>query len=318
MTTQNPSIELTFHDNQLLPMLYGEQNTNLKDISKKLEVNVACRGNLLTITGDKSSSVVAEKVLRRLYHQLQHGQEVTTREVDDAIRIISEESTGADLFPEHDLVIKTWKKSIQPRSLNQRKYIQELHTNDLVFGLGPAGTGKTYVAAAMGVSLLKQGIVDRLILSRPAVEAGERIGFLPGDLKDKIDPYLRPLYDALYDTMPGEQVEKCMENGDIEIAPLAFMRGRTLSNAYVILDEAQNTTPIQMKMFLTRLGENSKMVVTGDVSQVDLPGGTTSGLKDATERLKDLDQVSIVKLTEKDIVRHGLVTKIVNAYESKE
>ncbi len=319
MTITPPSsVELEFHDNQLLPMLYGEQNANLKSVSKKLSVEVACRGNLLTITGDASSSVIAEKVFRRLYHQLQHGQEVTAREVDDAIRIIGEESTGADLFPEHDLVIKTWKKNIQPRSLNQRKYIQQLHTHDLVFGMGPAGTGKTYVAAAMGVSLLKQGVVDRLILSRPAVEAGERIGFLPGDLKDKVDPYLRPLYDALYDTMPGEQVEKCIENGDIEIAPLAFMRGRTLSNAYVILDEAQNTTPIQMKMFLTRLGENSRMVVTGDASQVDLPSGMPSGLKDAADRLKGLDRVAIVNLTEKDIVRHGLVTQIVNAYESKE
>ena len=224
---------------------------------------------------------------------------------------------AADAQNLSDIVLKTKKRHIYPRSATQAAYIQEMMKNELVFGLGPAGTGKTYLAVALAVSMMLEGKIDKIILSRPAVEAGENLGFLPGDLKEKVDPYLRPLYDALYEMLPAEQVDKKIALGEIEIAPLAFMRGRTLSNAFVILDEAQNTTPMQMKMFLTRLGENSRMVVNGDLSQVDLPRGTISGLRDALETLKDTSGISSVRFSATDVVRHGLVAKIVKAYEEK-
>ena len=216
-----------------------------------------------------------------------------------------------------NLVLKTKKRHIYPRSATQAEYIQTMMQNELVFGLGPAGTGKTYLAVALAVSMMLEGTIDKIILSRPAVEAGENLGFLPGDLKEKVDPYLRPLYDALYEMLPAEQVDKKITLGEIEIAPLAFMRGRTLSNAFVILDEAQNTTPMQMKMFLTRLGENSRMVVNGDLSQVDLPHGVISGLRDALDVLKGTPNIASVRFTAEDVVRHGLVAKIVQAYEKK-
>lgn len=216
-----------------------------------------------------------------------------------------------------EIVLKTKKRYIYPRSATQAKYITEMMQNELVFGLGPAGTGKTYLAVALAVSMMLEGAVDKIILSRPAVEAGENLGFLPGDLKEKVDPYLRPLYDALYEMLPAEQVDKKLALGEIEIAPLAFMRGRTLSNAFVILDEAQNTTPMQMKMFLTRLGENSRMVVNGDLSQVDLPRGVISGLRDALDTLKGISNIGSVTFSANDVVRHGLVAKIVKAYEEK-
>ena len=215
------------------------------------------------------------------------------------------------------MVLKTKKRHIYPRSAVQAEYIQAMMNNELVFGLGPAGTGKTYLAVALAVSMMLEGVIDKIILSRPAVEAGENLGFLPGDLKDKVDPYLRPLYDALYEMLPSDQVDKKIALGEIEIAPLAFMRGRTLSNAFVILDEAQNTTPMQMKMFLTRLGENSRMVVNGDLSQVDLPRGVISGLRDALEVLKGTANIASVRFSASDVVRHGLVAKIVKAYEDK-
>ena len=216
-----------------------------------------------------------------------------------------------------EIVLKTRKKHIYPRTANQANYILEMMKNELVFGLGPAGTGKTYLAVALAVTMMCEGKIDKIILSRPAVEAGENLGFLPGDLKDKVDPYLKPLYDALYEMLPADQVDKKIESGEIEIAPLAFMRGRTLSNAFVILDEAQNTTAMQMKMFLTRLGENSRMVVNGDLSQTDLPNRCISGLKDALATLRNIDNISSVTFTENDVVRHGLVAKIVKAYEAK-
>jgi phosphate starvation-inducible protein PhoH and related proteins len=221
-------------------------------------------------------------------------------------------------FADDAEALPTWKRAIAPRSPTQAEYLEALQRNEMVFGLGPAGTGKTYLAVAMGVWMLKQRRVDRIILSRPAVEAGERLGFLPGDMKEKVDPYLRPLYDALYDMMPGDQVERRVGSGEIEVAPLAFMRGRTLSNSFVILDEAQNTTPTQMKMFLTRLGENSRMAVTGDLTQTDLPMGAKSGLRDALETLQGVPGIGFVQFTHKDVVRHPLVTRIVQAYDKRE
>jgi phosphate starvation-inducible PhoH-like protein len=217
-----------------------------------------------------------------------------------------------------DLSLRTRKRHISPRSPAQAAYVRAMHNHDLVFGLGPAGTGKTYLAVAMAVAMMVKGRIDRLVLSRPAVEAGERLGFLPGDLKDKVDPYLRPLYDALYDMLPGDQVMNRLQNGDIEVAPIAFMRGRTLSNCFIILDEAQNTTPVQMKMFLTRLGENSRMVVTGDLTQVDLPAGARSGLTDAVETLGGVEGIATIRFTEADVVRHPLVTRMVRAYEGQD
>ena len=250
----------------------------------------------------------------RLYQRVKAGQPVDPGEVDAALRM----ADAGDHGPAGDEpTIKTRKKRISPRSPTQRRYIEAMQRSELVLGLGPAGTGKTYLAVCFAVEMLITGRVDRLVLSRPAVEAGERLGFLPGDMREKVDPYLRPLYDALYDALPADQVMKKLETGEIEIAPLAFMRGRTLANAFVILDEAQNTTPIQMKMFLTRLGENSRMVVTGDLSQVDLPKGVTSGLRDAADTLDGLDSVSFVHFTERDVVRHPLVARIVGAYERR-
>ena len=221
-------------------------------------------------------------------------------------------------FKDNSSTLTTWKRKIAPRSPNQHVYVKSLLRAELAVGVGPAGTGKTYLAVAVAVSMLKNREIDRLILSRPAVEAGERLGFLPGDLKDKVDPYLRPLYDALHDMMGGEQVERMIETGEIEIAPLAFMRGRTLANSFVILDEAQNTTPAQMKMFLTRMGENSRICITGDLSQIDLPFGTKSGLKDALEILTTIPQVKIIEFFSSDVVRHPMVTRIVNAYDQRE
>jgi phosphate starvation-inducible PhoH-like protein len=240
-------------------------------------------------------------------------------EVDAAVRLAASDGTGGnDLFGSQELAIRTRKRFIAPRTPNQALYLKTLRDYELVFGLGPAGTGKTYLAVAQAVQMLMAGHVDRIILSRPAVEAGERLGFLPGDLREKVDPYLRPLYDALHDMLPGEQVIKRLSSGEIEIAPLAFMRGRTLANAFVILDEGQNTTPVQMKMFLTRLGENSRMVVTGDLSQIDLPAGARSGLHDALDALGGVAGIGVVRFGAEDVVRHPLVTKIVSAYDSHE
>jgi phosphate starvation-inducible PhoH-like protein len=264
---------------------------------------------------------IAELALNALYDRLRKKLEVGAAEVDAAIRLAQSPMDGgngaADLQAE-DLTVRTRKRHISPRSPNQATYLRALRSHELVFAVGPAGTGKTYLAVAMAVSLMTEGKVDRIILSRPAVEAGERLGFLPGDLREKVDPYLRPLYDALYDMLPAEQVVSRLANGEIEVAPLAFMRGRTLSNAFVILDEAQNTTPVQMKMFLTRLGENSRMAVTGDLSQVDLPSGQLSGLRDAVDLLADMDTVALVQLTNADVMRHSLVTRIVRAYEARD
>ncbi|MEM7223475.1 MAG: PhoH family protein [Pseudomonadota bacterium] len=315
---------MQFEDNSLLPLLYGEHDQNLARLERQLGVSLASRGNSLSITGKPDSVKCANMALSALYERLKKGMQVGDAEIDAVVRMAQSESdpvmaaAATTAIHTDDLTIRTKKRHVSPRSPGQADYIRALESHELVFGIGPAGTGKTYLAVAKAVAMLAAGKVDRIILSRPAVEAGERLGFLPGDLRDKVDPYLRPLYDALYEMLPAEQVVKRLSNGEIEVAPLAFMRGRTLSNAYIILDEAQNTTPVQMKMFLTRIGENSQMAVTGDLSQVDLPKGQPSGLRDAVALLTRLPEVAVVEFSDSDVVRHSLVTRIVRAYEARE
>ncbi len=308
-------LELEFDNNALLPDLFGPHHENLARVEQALDVTINARGNHLTISGEPQAVSVARRVLDELYIRLKRGQPVGPEEVDADLRMIPHDGLILDAARQ---VIQTHKRHITPRTPTQAKYIQAVEDNVLVMGLGPAGTGKTYLAVAKAVEQLVRGEVDRIILSRPAVEAGEQLGFLPGTMQEKVDPYLRPLYDALFDMLPANQVTRRLENGEIEIAPLAFMRGRTLANAFVILDEAQNTTAVQMKMFLTRLGENARMVVTGDLSQVDLPRGTRSGLRDALDVLSDVEGVGIVTFTERDVVRHPLVRRIVCAYDAAE
>lgn len=304
-------------NNQLVQQLVGAADSNLRLIEKMLNVEILSFGNQLTVKGAASDVESAKNAIELLYNKVSRGIEIGEQEVKAAVRMSGECHTEDDKQNLNDIVLKTKKRYIYPRSATQAKYIQKMMKNELVFGLGPAGTGKTYLAVALAVSMMLEGTIDKIILSRPAVEAGENLGFLPGDLKEKVDPYLRPLYDALYEMLPAEQVDKKLALGEIEIAPLAFMRGRTLANSFVILDEAQNTTPMQMKMFLTRLGENSRMVVNGDLSQVDLPRGVISGLRDALDTLRNVPNISSVTFSSNDVVRHGLVAKIVQAYEEK-
>ena len=310
-------IHFELFNNNLVQQLVGPQDNNLRLIEKILGVEIASFGNQMDIKGSAEAIEQAKTAIDVLYNKVSRGIAISEEEVKAAIRISGgqvETATAQDLS---NIVLKTKKRHIYPRSATQALYIQEMIKNELVFGLGPAGTGKTYLAVALAVSMMLEGKIDKIILSRPAVEAGENLGFLPGDLKEKVDPYLRPLYDALYEMLPAEQVDKKIALGEIEIAPLAFMRGRPLSNSFVILDEAQNTTPMQMKMFLTRLGENSRMVVNGDLSQVDLPRGVISGLRDALDTLKNTESISSVRFSATDVVRHGLVAKIVKAYEER-
>lgn len=311
--------ELSFElfNNQLLKVVVGVNDENIRLIERMLNVEILSFGNQITIKGAANDADNAKTAIDILYEKASKGHVIGEQEVKAAVRICGGAETHDEKQSLSEIVLKTKKRYIYPRSATQAKYITEMMKNELVFGLGPAGTGKTYLAVALAVSMMIEGAVDKIILSRPAVEAGENLGFLPGDLKEKVDPYLRPLYDALYEMLPAEQVDKKLALGEIEIAPLAFMRGRTLSNAFVILDEAQNTTPMQMKMFLTRLGENSRMVVNGDLSQVDLPRGVISGLRDALETLKGVSNISSVSFSANDVVRHGLVAKIVKAYEEK-
>ena len=305
-------------NNQLMQQLVGEADANLRLIEKMLNVEILSFGNQMTIKGATSDVENAKAAIEILYNKASKGQNIGEQEVKAAVRMSGDNHHSESEKQEmNDIVLKTKKRYIYPRSAMQAKYIQEMMKNELVFGLGPAGTGKTYLAVALAVSMMLEGAIDKIILSRPAVEAGENLGFLPGDLKEKVDPYLRPLYDALYEMLPAEMVDKKLALGEIEIAPLAFMRGRTLANSFIILDEAQNTTPMQMKMFLTRLGENSRMVVNGDLSQVDLPRGVISGLRDALDTLKNVDNISSVTFGAGDVVRHGLVAKIVQAYEER-
>ncbi len=311
--------QLEFDDNLLLPALYGERDQHLDRIERQLGVSLVPRGNRLSIAGPASATEVARLALSRLYDRLKRGNEIDTPSVEAAMRLAQAEIDDKSLsLWRDDTGFRTRKRRIAPRSAGQALYVKAMREHELVFGLGPAGTGKTYLAVAAAIDLLMAGKVERIILSRPAVEAGERLGFLPGDLRDKVDPYLRPIFDALNDMLPADQLAKRLASGEIEVAPIAFMRGRTLSHAFVILDEAQNTSPVQMKMFLTRLGESSRMVVTGDPTQVDLPPGSRSGLADALEALRGVDEAAIVRFTEKDVVRHPLVARIVGAYEARD
>ena len=304
---------MTFDNNTLIVQLYGNHDRHLVRIEQLANAKLSARGNQLDIAGTAEDVAVAQKALTALYERLKRGLSIEMADIDSAVRFARSGSEAGDAE-----AIRTRRRTVQARSPGQQAYVVALRERDMVFALGPAGSGKTYLAVAMGVSLLLAGKVERIVLSRPAVEAGERLGFLPGDMKEKIDPYLRPLYDALHDMIPAEQIANRMESGEIEIAPLAFMRGRTLAHCFVILDEAQNTTPMQMRMFLTRLGEGSRMVITGDPSQTDLPGGQKSGLTDAVETLEDVEGVRFVRLTSKDVVRHDLVTRIVDAYDARD
>jgi phosphate starvation-inducible PhoH-like protein len=316
-------VEVTFDKPQLLPQLFGEYDSNILALEERLGVYIHARGQRVVIEGSAEAVAHAREVLQELQARVIRGEDIDTGLIDAVIAMSSEPMfTGivkADVAgggPPPSIMIRTRKKTIVPRSVAQTHYMRELVSNDMIFALGPAGTGKTYLAVAQAVAQLITGSVQRLILSRPAVEAGERLGFLPGDMKEKVDPYLRPIYDALYDCLPAEQVERRIASGEIEIAPIAFMRGRTLADAFVILDEAQNTTPAQMKMFLTRFGANSRMVICGDPKQVDLPGGPpASGLTDAIGRLEGVDGIAFSWFTAADVVRHPIVGRIVQAYE---
>jgi len=302
---------LEFEDNSLLLDLFGSQESHLKILEKELSVSITARGNQLVIQGSDEDTHIAGKTLTFLYARLQEGKPVDITDVMSTLRKVSAKESHEDVY------LTTNRRVIAARSKQQAAYITALKENDLIIAEGPAGTGKTYLAVALGVEMMLNGQIDRLILSRPAVEAGERLGFLPGDIQEKINPYLRPLYDALHDMLPLEQVTKKIAVGEIEVAPLAFMRGRTLSDSVIILDEAQNTTEVQMKMFLTRLGHNSRMIVTGDLTQVDLPQGVPSGLRDAIQTLEGVRGIGIINFTERDVVRHPLVSRIVRAYENK-
>jgi phosphate starvation-inducible protein PhoH and related proteins len=311
-------LEVIFDKPQLLGRLFGEFDQNLVAIENRFGVYVAARGNKLKIEGEAEAIGRARDVLTGLYNRLVQGQDIDSGAVSALISMAFEPTLEGIIKHEHDappIMIRTRKKTIVPRSAMQIRYMEALVKHDIIFALGPAGTGKTYLAVAQAVAQLITGSVDRLILSRPAVEAGERLGFLPGDMKEKVDPYLRPLYDALYDCLPAEQVERRIASGEIEIAPIAFMRGRTLADAFVILDEAQNTTPAQMKMFLTRFGQNSRMVVCGDPKQTDLPDHTKSGLADAVAKLEGIEGMAMVRFGVGDVVRHPIVGRIVQAYE---
>lgn len=314
-------IVLVFDDNRQANIVFGQFDENLARIEQKLGLDIRAQGNEVSIRGNRHDIEIARHALNQLYELVKTGLEPGLSDVDGAIAIAAilpdetqqnQKSSMPKMTPAH---ISTRKKTIYARTPVQDAYMRALQRAELVFGVGPAGTGKTYLAVAHAAMLLERGVVERIILSRPAVEAGERLGFLPGDMKEKVDPYLRPLYDALYDMMPAEKIERAMAADIIEIAPLAFMRGRTLAHSAVILDEAQNTTSMQMKMFLTRLGEGSRMIVTGDPSQIDLPFGQKSGLIEAMRILAPIDNIVTVRFSEADVVRHPLVTAIVSAYD---
>ena len=317
--TATTQIVLAFEDNKLASVLFGQYGQNLALIERRLAVVADQRGNHVTLDGSRGACEQARRVLEGLYEQIKRGHDLSSGDVEGAVRHAIAQGSLFDFDPASARPafeeINLRKRPVRARTAAQDAYIRALKRHHLVFGTGPAGTGKTWLAVAHAVQVFERKEVDRIILSRPAVEAGERLGFLPGDMREKVDPYLRPIYDALYDLMDSRIVERALQGGEIEIAPLAFMRGRTLSNAAIILDEAQNTTSMQMKMFLTRLGENSRMVVTGDPSQVDLPHGQTSGLAEAVKLLASVDGVSHVAFTHEDVIRHELVARIVAAYD---
>ncbi|WP_017196227.1 PhoH family protein [Bartonella birtlesii] len=321
-TSDAHQVVLIFENNKYAKAVFGKLDENLIYIEQKLELSIHPRGNEILIRGNIAAIKQAQYVLQQLYESAKIHQELTLSDIEGAIAMANllqeQQETLTTIQPAKKHIpaqLHTHKKIIHARSSTQDAYIRAMESNELVFGVGPAGTGKTYLAVAHATMLLERGIIERIVLSRPAVEAGEHLGFLPGDLKEKVDPYLRPLYDALYDMIPVEKVERILTSGVIEIAPLAFMRGRTLAHAAVILDEAQNTTPMQMKMFLTRLGEGTRMIVTGDVSQIDLPTGQKSGLIEAIRILSHIENIAIIRFDEKDVVRHPLVAAIVRAYD---
>ena len=313
-------LEMSFDKPHLISAVFGEFDRNLVTIENRLGVYISARGNRVQIEGEAGAIGRTRDVLNDIYSRLSRGQEIDTEALQSIIAMTAEPTLEGivrkDAADAPGIMIRTRKKTLVPRSATQIPYMEALARDEIIFALGPAGTGKTYLAVAQAVAMLITGAVQRLILSRPAVEAGERLGFLPGDMKEKVDPYLRPIYDALYDCLPAEQVERRIASGEIEIAPIAFMRGRTLADSFIILDEAQNTTSAQMKMFLTRFGMNSRMVVCGDPHQVDIPGGERmSGLNDAVQRLKGVDGIQTIRFNSSDVVRHPLVGKIVDAYE---
>lgn len=316
------TIYLTFDDNRLLPVLFGDHDVNLDFIEKSLGVVTASRGNILSISGEDEAVQQAKAVLELLYKKLeQNRMRGSTEDVGAIIRMVAHgegqtEERLQQADENQELQIRTRKNTIVPYSNIQADYIRALKQHELTFAVGPAGTGKTYLAVAMAVSMFVERKVDRIIFSRPAVEAGESLGFLPGDLKEKVDPYMRPIYDALMDMLPPDKLQLHMDHNEIEIAPLAFMRGRTLSNAFVVLDEAQNTTPTQMKMFLTRFGQHSRMAIAGDLSQTDLPMKMKSGLRDALEKVESIPEIGVVHFSNADVVRHPLAAKIIDAYDA--
>jgi len=317
MTTPNTSShqkQLEFDDNKFLASLFGYHDKNLKVLEDKFKVKLYTRGNFLSIKGSRDPVEKAYYVIQGLYVKLKN-KDISAEEIENNIDLAKPAYIKEQIEQDQKHQITTKLKTIYPKTKNQEIFLKLMKSKDIVFAVGPAGTGKTYLAVAYAVSLFVEGKINRLILSRPAVEAGERLGFLPGDMKEKIDPYLRPLYDALYEMMPGEEIDRKMVNNLIEIAPLAFMRGRTLNKSFIILDEAQNTLSTQMKMFLTRLGQNSKMVITGDLSQKDLPDNAKSGMQDAMEKLEKVKDIGFVHLNSSDVCRHTLVEKIINAYD---
>lgn len=312
-------IQVEFPDNQMASSLFGRNNEHLRIISRQVGVRLNARGNVLRIQGEEPDVALAEDLLKQLYGILQKGRPIYETDVSYAVRMLSQDrNIKLEAIFLDTIFVSAKNKVITPKSLNQKNYIDAIRTHDMVVGIGPAGTGKTYLAMAMAVSFLLRKEVHRIVLTRPAVEAGEKLGFLPGDLAEKVNPYLRPLYDALHDMMDFDKAASLMQRGDVEVAPLAFMRGRTLNDAFVILDEAQNTTSEQMKMFLTRLGFGSKAVITGDITQIDLPSGSRSGLVEVSQILRGVEGIKFVYFTEKDVVRHPLVQEIILAYERAE
>ena len=318
-TSDYRGLKITFDDNFVARGLFGEQNRHLRQIADVLDIQIHARGNTVTVHGDKITTKLVEKLLNELYGLIEEGYPIYQSDIDYAISILSSNDRIKlkDIFLD-TVYITSQKRPITPKGVAQKEYIDAMREFDIVFGIGPAGTGKTYLAMAMAVSSLTKGDVNRIILTRPAVEAGEHLGFLPGDLFEKVNPYLRPLYDALHDMMRYEKASRLIEQGAIEVAPLAFMRGRTLNDSFVVLDEAQNTTSEQMKMFLTRLGFSSKAVITGDITQIDLPNGKVSGLVEAKEILQEIKGIRFVLFSKKDVVRHQLVQDIIKAYEDLE
>ena len=322
--TKKEEISLELPSNSLIAVLVGHHSINLVKLEKLIDVNINLFGNQFNISGNADNINKAKLIISNVYHKLSQDKsdiyEFDFSNFETELRMIEGMSANSKSNQKIDqnkyLEFETWKKIIIPKSIGQKKYFEALNNFELVFGLGPAGTGKSYLAVAKGIHMLKKGLIEKIILTRPAVEAGERLGFLPGDMKEKIDPYLRPIYDALYEMMPADRVEKKIQSGEIEIAPLAFMRGRTFTNCFVIVDEAQNTTSIQMKMVLTRIGKGSRMVINGDLSQVDLPIGQVSGLNESKKILSKIRDIEIIYLGANDVIRHPIVSKIIKAYDN--